>query len=414
MQIQICLNKQLLTTRGFNMDLKQLREQRAENYTKAKGLLDNWTADKSAEYDALINAIDAIDADISRSEGLVNREVQSIIEKSVDDLKGMGNNEVVIGAFEKYLRKGKEGLSNSELTTLMNVQVAGTPAAGGFTVPKILIPNISLALKAFGGIRERAQVITTDSGEAWDYPNTDATGQVGALVTEIQSQAGGADYVIGNKNLATYNWTSNPLAVSKNLIQDSAVDIVSFVNARLLERIARVHAQYFVNGTGTAQPEGLLAVATAGKVGTTGQTLSITYDDLVDLEHSVDVAYRDSCSFVMNDLTWKAIRKVKDTTGRPLLYGDDKGLDGQPVRTLFSYPVVICNDMPVMAANAKSIIFGDLSRYVIRDVNGFQVMQFNEMVYASVNQTAFMANTRMGAIYTDIGNSIKFYQNSAT
>ncbi|WP_350624306.1 phage major capsid protein, partial [Pseudoalteromonas sp. 24-MNA-CIBAN-0067] len=67
-------------------------------------------------------------------------------------------------------------------------------------------------------------------------------------------------------------------------------------------------------------PHGILADTTAGKVGGSGQTSIITLEDLIDLEHSVDPAYRRSaqCGFMMNDSTIKVVKKLKDTQGRPL------------------------------------------------------------------------------------------------
>src|SRR3546814_11673151 len=67
-------------------------------------------------------------------------------------------------------------------------------------------------------------------------------------------------------------------------------------------------------------PNGLITAATVGKTGTTGQTLTVIYDDLVDLEHSVDPAYREggNCSFMMADGSVKTIKKIKDSQGRPI------------------------------------------------------------------------------------------------
>ena len=71
--------------------------------------------------------------------------------------------------------------------------------------------------------------------------------------------------------------------------------------------------------------------------------------------------------------------------------------------------------MPVMAANAKSILFGDFSNYVIRDTLGLQIMVLRER-YADQLQVAWSAWMRSdGACLSPAaGGSLKYFQNSAT
>src|SRR3546814_16862749 len=82
---------------------------------------------------------------------------------------------------------------------------------------------------------------------------------------------------------------------------DSSIDGESFVRSRLGTLLGRITNKHCTTGTGGSQPNGLITAATVGKTGTTGQTLTVIYDDLVDLEHSVDPAYREggNCSFMM-------------------------------------------------------------------------------------------------------------------
>src|SRR5205807_937527 len=113
----------------------------------------------------------------------------------------------------------------------------------------------------------------------------------------------------------------------------------------------RIIATHLVNGTGTAQPTGILTGITAGKTGATGQTTTVIYDDLVDLSHSVDPAYRQlgRCVFLMNDTTRGAIAKLKDGYGRPLFV---PSVTAGETDTILGYRVVVDQAMPNMAANA--------------------------------------------------------------
>ena len=90
-------------------------------------------------------------------------------------------------------------------------------------------------------------------------------------------------------------------------MQDSVIDIVAFVVNRLATRLGRITNTHFTVGTGSSQPFGIVTRAASGKVGTTGQTTTVIYDDLVDLEHSVDPAYRRNAAYMMNDASVKVI-----------------------------------------------------------------------------------------------------------
>jgi HK97 family phage major capsid protein len=116
--------------------------------------------------------------------------------------------------------------------------------------------------------------------------------------------------------LSTYKFSSKSVAVPIELLQDSAVDVEGFVRKRLVTRLGRITNTHFTTGTGLASPTGIVTAAGSGKVGTTGQTLTVIYDDLIDLQHSVDPAYRQlgNCGWMMNDASVKVIRKIKDTT----------------------------------------------------------------------------------------------------
>jgi HK97 family phage major capsid protein len=142
----------------------------------------------------------------------------------------------------------------------------------------------------------------------------------------------------------------------------------------------------------------------------------VTYDSLVDLQHSVDPAYRDlgNCRFMMNDDSVKVVKKIKDTQGRPIfLPGYDPANNGK-LDTLLGHAIQVNQSVAVMAANAKSILFGDFQNYVIRDALDIQMMRFTDSAYATKGQVGFLAMMRSGGNLMDVGGSIKAYRNSAT
>jgi len=215
------------------------------------------------------------------------------------------------------------------------------------------------------------------------------------------------------------------------LLQDAIIDVEAFVRQRLATRLGRVGNTGFTVGTGTTQPDGVVPQASSGKVGTTGQTATIIYDDLVDLIHAVDPAYRNGrSSFMTNDALLKVIRKLKDSQNRPLWVPSfDRGIvagvgvssqggytaESNPVvfDTLMGYPVWVNNDMATPAANAKTLLFGDFSYYKIRDAMEVQMFRFTDSAYTKLGQVAFLAWVRMGGNLVDT-NAVKYYAHSAT
>ena len=135
------------------------------------------------------------------------------------------------------------------------------------------------------------------------------------------------------------------------------------------------------------------------------------YDDLVDLKHSVNRAYRAGGKFMMNDLSVAIVSKIKDTTGQPIWV---PGITQGAPDLLLGHPVVTNDDMAVMAANAKSIIFGDLSKYAIRDVNGStMIRRFDDSAFALSGQVGFCGWQRSGGNLLNTA-AVKYYANSAT
>jgi len=290
----------------------------------------------------------------------------------------------------------------------------GTGSEGGYSVQSDVAQTIIDALKAFGGMREAATVIQTEMGNALSFPTSDGTSETGELIAE-NTTATAADPTFGTVSLNAYKFSSKIVAVPFELLQDSQVDIEGFVSNRLVERIGRITNSYFTTGTGTSQPRGIVTGAGAGKTGTTGQTTTVSFDDLVDLVHAVDPAYRLSgnCRFMMNDASLKVIRKLKDDQGRPIFLPGYDGLGGPMADSVLGYGVTINQNVATMAANAKSILFGDMAKYYIRDVMQASLFRFTDSAYAKLGQVGFLMWARSGGNLLD-ANAVKYYQNSAT
>jgi len=401
--------------------IQALRERRnalaksAHEYLEANN--EKWTADNTAHYDGLLAQIDDVDGQIKRINDANERLAKEALDGQINDAAGRAqrDNGEVGGLFAKWLRGGDNALTAQEWTAIRATMSTGTGSEGGYTVQKDVAKVIAEALKATGGMRAVATVLTTDMGNPIDYPTSDGTSEEGEILGE-NDPASDQDAAFGVVPLITFKYSSKGVAVPIELLQDSAVDIEAFVRNRLVSRIARVTNKHFTTGTGTNQPKGIVTASAAGKVGASGQTGTVTYDDLVDLQHSVNRAYRErGAAFMMADSSVKVVRKLKDGQGRPIFVpGYEVGAPGGVPDTLLGDRLVINDDVPNMAANAKSIVYGDFKPYIIRDVMAFTLFRMTDSAYAKKGQVGFLMLSRHAGNFTDIGGAVKHYQNAAS
>lgn len=373
-----------------------------------------WTPEEQATFDGYVNEIHAAKALIKNIEAM--RELDA--DKFFADVGNQAakKDPEALNAFEAmalYLRFGNN-VSPEQAVQIRNAMSTTTTTEGGYTVPAEVATMVIDKMKAYGGMRDIATVITTESGVAMNWPTSDGTADVGAIVGQ-NTAVSAADITFGTIGLNPFYYTSNKIALPLELIQDSAVDVVAYVVNRLSTRIARIQNTHFTVGAGTTLPDGVMVKAGIGKTGTTGQTLTVTYADLVDLKHSVNRAYRSNARYMMNDLSVAVVSKLVDTTGRPIWTpGDAESIANGRPDTLCGYPVAINDDVAVMAANALSIAFGDFGAYNIRDVAGTTVLRrFDDSAFALSNQVGFCAWTRSGGNLLDTA-AVKTYKNSAT
>lgn len=406
--------------------IQAMRERRAALAKEARNLLDqnpgaSWDKETHGKrYDEIVEDIGRIDDAIGRQQKLNDLEAEQAFTEAggrvIDEEDPNASPEAKRrSVFMRWVRGGDRRLATEDLA-ILNTMSVGTDAEGGYTVPLEVAKRVYEALKAYGGMRQVATIIQTTSGATIQYPTSDGTSETGELVAE-NTAAASQDPTFGAVQLPTYKFSSKVVTVPFELLQDSTVNIEEFINNRLRTRLGRTMNNYFTVGTGTSQPKGVVAAASAGKTGTTGQTTTVIYDDLVDLVHSVDPAYRalGRCRFMLNDDSIKIIRKLKDSQSRPLWVPNfDTGIQKGSPDELLGYPVTVNQDVATMAASAKSILFGDFSFYVIRDVMAVSMFRFTDSAYTSKGQVGFLAWLRSGGTFTDVGGAVKYYANSAT
>jgi HK97 family phage major capsid protein len=388
----------------------------------------DWTAEERANWDKANTDIEVVSADIDRLGRHAQRDAptyQGAIQATGGDTpeetpeqRAAKHGEAYERAFSDYLVRGvgemdldqRRVLASGWMTDETRALGESTNSAGGYTVPPGFRTVMSETLKAFGGLLNVCNVITTDTGQPLQWPTNNDTGNVGSILSE-NTQVTSLDVTFGTRTMNAWKYTSGLVLTSWELLNDSAFDLANWLPGKLGERIGRAVAAHLIAGSGSSQPTGVTQGITIGKTGLTGQTATVIYDDLLDLEHSIDPAYRNgNVRYVMNDSSLRTIRKLKDTQGRPLWVPvPTVGM----AATLNGIPYTIDQGMASMAANAVSILFGDFKAgYIVRQVHDVQLVRLNER-YADFMQVGFFGYSRLDGRPDDPA-AIAAYKNSAT
>ena len=402
-------------------NMQMLREKISTLANQAKHLLaekgsQTWTAEEQAQFDNLSDEISRAQAQIKAEERVREMEADKFFENAAASAKpGKVADEIdAVAAVAAYMRFGNN-VSAEQAIAIRNAMSTTTAAEGGYTVPAEIPAMVVDALKAYGGMRSVSNVISTAGGNSLNWPTSDGTSEVGEIVAE-NAAASGADITFGTVAVNPYKYSSKKIALPWELIQDSAIDVVSFVTNRLATRLARITNTHYTTGDGSSKPYGVMARAATGKTGATGTATSLGYTDLIDLIHSVNSAYRSNgARFMLNDASVAVIRKLVDTTGRPIWNpGDAEGIAGGTPSTIAGYAYTVNDDVASMAANAKSVAFGDFSQFVIRDVAGStSIRRFDDSAFALNGQVGFCGWLRTGSNLLNTA-AVKVFVNAAS
>lgn len=403
---------------AFNLQAE--RERRNALAKETRNILDQnpgatWNGEHQKKYDENLAEIERIDAEIERHQKVMDLTAENNMRDVVKDAAGKnkGDQDQAVALFDKWTRGGDNALTADEWTAVRNTMSTTTDSEGGYTVPTTVASAILDALKSYGGMRTVADVIRTASGETMNFPTSDGTSEEGEIIGQ-NTTATDADISFGTKSLVVYKYSSKVVTVPWELLQDSSADIEGFVRNRLQQRLGRITNKHFTVGTGTAQPWGVIPAATVGVTGAVSATAAITYDNLIDLEHSVDPAYRANASWMFHDDMLKLIRKVKDTEGRPIFVpGYEQGNPGGAPDRLLNRNIAINQAVASPAASAVSIAFGDFSYYKIRDVMAVTLFRFTDSAYTKKGQVGFLAWMRSGGNLVDVGGAVKTFKHGA-
>lgn len=373
----------------------ELREKRAKAWEAAKAFLDAKatdgafaSAEDAAAYDRMEQEVMDLGKQIDRLErqAAIDAELAKATSTPITNQpNAKADGDAKQGrASDEYKRAFWNSMRNKMSYEVQNALSIGTDSEGGYLVPDEYEKKLVQALEDEVFFRSLANVIKTSSGDR-KIPIVTSRGE--AAWIDEGGQFPESDDSFGQTSIGAYK-LATMIKVSDELLNDSVFNIENYISKEFARRIGTKEEEAFFVGDGKGKPEGLFGSA---DLGVTAATVSITFDDVMDLFYSLRAPYRKKATWLLNDSTIKAIRKLKDGNGNYIWQPSVR--DGEPDRIL-NRPYRTSIYVPELAAGNRVMAFGDYSYYWIADRQGRSFKRLNEL-YATTGQVGFLASERV-------------------
>lgn len=376
----------------------ELKEKRARAWDAAKKFLDAKRTDEGFVSGEDAATYDRMEADVVRLGEEIDRlERQAVIDAELSKITSQpivntptarpDGAEKTGRASDEYKRAFWNGMRNKMSYEVQNALSIGTDSEGGYLVPDEYERKLVEALQDEVFFRSLATVIRTSSGDR-KIPIVTSRGE--AAWIDEGGQFPESDDSFGQTSIGAYK-LATMIKVSDELLNDSVFNIEAYISKEFGRRIGAKEEEAFFIGDGKGKPTGLFNATGGADTGITAASTSITFDDVMDLYYSLRAPYRNKATWLLNDSTVKAIRKLKDGNGNYIWQPSVK--EGEPDRIL-NRPYRTSIYVPELAAGNRVMAFGDYSYYWIADRQGRSFKRLNEL-YATTGQVGFLASERV-------------------
>lgn len=376
----------------------ELKEKRARAWEAAKKFLDAKRTDDgfvsgedAATYDRMEADVVRLGEEIDRLErqAVIDAELAKVTSQPIVNTPTAQPNgtEKTGRASDEYKRAFWNGMRNKMSYEVQNALSIGTDSEGGYLVPDEYERKLVEALQDEVFFRSLATVIRTSSGDR-KIPIVTSRGE--AAWIDEGGQFPESEDSFGQTSIGAYK-LATMIKVSDELLNDSVFNIEAYISKEFGRRIGAKEEEAFFIGDGKGKPTGLFSATGGADTGVTAANTSITFDDVMDLYYSLRAPYRNKATWLLNDSTVKAIRKLKDGNGNYIWQPSVK--EGEPDRIL-NRPYRTSIYVPELAAGNRVMAFGDYSYYWIADRQGRSFKRLNEL-YATTGQVGFLASERV-------------------
>lgn len=256
-----------------------------------------------------------------------------------------------------------------------------------------------------------ATLLQTETGETYKVPKSSAM-STAAIIAEGGSITE-SDPTLGSVSLASYKYGFS-VQVSYELANDAGFDLLDYLAAQAGQAIANGFGAHAITGTGSSQPRGITIDTTLGVTGSTAVAGAFTADNLIDLYHSVAEPYARSASaaWLMRNSTLGAVRKLKDSQNRYLFDVNAPAGSGAS-GTLLGRPVFVDPNVAAVGLSAKSVVFGDISKYWVRAAGPLRWERSDEFAFQN-DLVTFRGLARLDGALVDTSGAVKHFVGGAS
>lgn len=379
--------------------IQELIDKRAKTWEGAKAFLDTHrqengtvSAEDNATYEKMEADVVALGKEIERLQRQkeIDAEMSKATSKPITDKPQKAAplaDEKVGRASDAYKREFWNSMRKKNYFDVGNVLTIGEDSEGGYLVPDEYEKKLVEGLDEEVFFRKMAHVIKTSSG---DRKIPVITGHGEAVWMDEGEQFTESDDSFGQTSISAYK-LGTLIKISDELLNDSVFDMASYISKEFARRIGAKEEEAFFIGDGKGKPTGIFDATAGAETGVTANGVNITFDDVMDLFYSLKAPYRNKASWLLNDSTVKAIRKLKDANGNYIWQPSVR--EGEPDRIL-NRPYKTSIYVPELAAGNRVMSFGDYSYYWIADRQGRSFKRLNEL-YATTGHVGFLACERL-------------------
>ncbi len=360
--------------------LKRQTELRATAWEEAKHLLDAAAAE-SRDLTAEENVIyDRISEDMDNRARVIEQITKDEERAQRLDVAAASVRTDEVAPDEDDDAEAIRSLARGEIRSLEFEKRDVLKSNTGAPVPTSFYEEIILKARLVGPMLSTSTVITTAGGENLQIPRI-STYSAATIAAEAAAIGESDPAFSAFITMGAFKF-SYLVQVSREMIEDSGVDILGFLADQVGQGIGFNVNNSLTVGTGTVQPNGIVTASTLGVTGATATSGAFTADNLIDLAYSVDGAARmlPGAGYMMNGQSIGAVRKLKDTAGN-FVFSPSLAV-GVP-DTLLGFPLVENPAMASAATSAKSVIFGHLPSYYVRQVGGIRVDSSSDFAFST-------------------------------
>ena len=383
----------------------RLHDERSQAWEAAKALVDaaeaesrDMTADEVEQFDRLSGVVDSAGAQLRRLDVLDRQR------SALDEWRGAAaDGEPGVVAAESEWRRFLNGETRSYVVSQRAaIEGRALTSVGSPLVKDDLSGKLWVHLVAAAAMVDVATVITTSTGAPMPVPTT--TGDPSSAKVGEGQAITPSDPQVAPRSLGSFDYKSMSY-VSTQFLQDEAFDVAGLIALQAGRSVGNDLGADLVAGGGTTEPDGIVGLSTMGKTGAAGG--AFTADDLVDLFYSVAAPYRSGAgaAWLMSDTTAAAVRKLKNGAGDYLFA--PAATVGE-VDRFMGKPVVTDPNVPDVGAGAKSVLFGDLSAYYVRVVDGLRFERSNEFRF-DTDEVAFRTVLSADGTLVDRTGAVKHF-----